>query len=142
MKTRTLLLLSVVTALAILLAGGALLLQLSSGDSEVDAAQVGDVVEVGDARIVVFGAATDGDVLEVDVEVSGVDDTDGLDTFRLVTGDRTLSPMSAPAADRCAAFTIDAQRCVVAFDLSAVDTSGRLLVARRGDEQRSWSLGA
>ena len=101
MKTRTLLLLSVVTALAILLAGGALLLQLSSGDSEVDAAQVGDVVEVGDARIVVFGAATDGDVLEVDVEVSGVDDTDGLDTFRLVTGDRTLSPMSAPAAGRC-----------------------------------------
>ncbi|MEM8620877.1 MAG: hypothetical protein AAGF73_14255 [Actinomycetota bacterium] len=142
MKTRTLLLLSVVTAMAILLAGGVLLLQLSSGDNEVDAAQVGEVVEVGDARIVVLGTTVEGDVLEVDVEVGGVDDADGLDTFRLVTGDRTLAPIAAPAAGRCTEFTIDAERCTIAFDLSAVDTSGRLLVARRGDEQRSWSLGA
>ncbi|MEO1057610.1 MAG: hypothetical protein AAFY28_11910 [Actinomycetota bacterium] len=141
MKTRTLLLLSVVTALAILVAGGVLLLQLSSGDNEIDAAQLGERVDVGDARIVVFGATVDGEVLDVDVELGGVDDADGLDTFRLVTGDRTLAPIVAPGDGRCAEITVETQRCVIAFDVSAVDTSSRLLIVRRGDEQRSWAVG-
>ena len=56
MKTRTLLLLSVGTALAILLAGGVLLFQLSNEQNAVDSIQLGSEVQVGDVSIVVHDA--------------------------------------------------------------------------------------
>ena len=57
MKTRTLLLLAVGTALAILLAGGVLLFQLSNEQNAVDSIRLGSEVHVGDVSIVVHDAA-------------------------------------------------------------------------------------
>jgi hypothetical protein len=137
MKTRTLLLLSVGVGLMILLAGGVLLLQLANESAAVEPAEVGEAVEVGDVDVVVFGAR-EADTFSVDVELGGVDDD--LSGFTLATGDRRLDPLTAPADGRCTEIIVVAQRCRIEFDTSAADGSNRVLVLRRGDEQRNWVL--
>ena len=138
MKTRTLLLLSVGVGLMILLAGGVLLLQLANESAAVQPAEVGESVEVGDVDVVVFGAE-EGATFAVDVELGGVDDD--LSGFSLATGDRRLQPLTADADGRCTEITVAEQRCRIEFDVSAADGSNRVLVLRRGDEQRNWVLG-
>ena len=136
MKTRTLLLLSVGVALMILLAGGVLLLQLSNESSTVEPAELGDAVQVGDVDVTVIGAQDSSTVFSVDVEVGGVDDD--IDSFSLATGDKRLEPVTATADGRCTEITVADQRCRIEFDVSASDGSNRLLVLRRGDDQRNW----
>jgi hypothetical protein len=140
MKTRTLLLLSVGTALMILLAGGVLLFQLAGQESSTAATPLGDVARVGDAEVTVLDAELFGDTLVVSMEIGGVDDPNGIDTFRLVTGDRRLEPLAPADDDRCAEITEATQRCVVEFDVAASDGSSRVLVMRRGDDQATWRL--
>ena len=140
MKTRTLLLLSVGVGLMILLAGGVLLLQLANESAAVEPADVGDEVRVGDVTVTVFGAQESTELFSVDVEVAGVDDD--LSGFSLATGDRRLEPVTADAAGRCTAITVAEQRCLIDFDVSAATGSNRVLVLRRGEEQRNWVLGA
>lgn len=140
MKTRTLLLLSVGTALMILIAGGVLLFQLAGQESSADVTPLEVETAVGDAAVTVIGTDEVGDVLRVDVEIGGVDDVDGIDSFALVTGDQRLAPLSSEAAGRCAAVTVQAQRCTIDFDVGASDGSSRVLVLRRGDEQATWRL--
>ena len=140
MKTRTLLLLSVVMALAILLAGGVFLVQLANEQAAVEPTPLGQVTEVGDVTVTVFGLVDGTAVLGVEVEIGGVDDIDGIESFRLVTGDQSLEPESAPADGRCTEITDAVQRCQLEFDISAVESSSRFLVMRRGDEQRNWVL--
>jgi hypothetical protein len=137
MKTRTLLLLSVGVGLMILLAGGVLLLQLANESAAVQPAEIGEAVEVGDVDVVVFGAE-DGATFAVDVELGGVDDD--LSGFSLATGDRRLEPTTTEADGRCTEITVAEQRCQIEFDVSAADGSNRVLVLRRGDEQRNWVL--
>jgi hypothetical protein len=138
MKTRTLLLLSVGVGLMILLAGGVLLLQLANESAAVEPAEVGEAVEVGDVDVVVLGAQ-EGATFAVDVELGGVDDD--LSGFSLATGDRRLQPLTTDADGRCTEITVARQRCRIEFDVSAADGSNRVLVLRRGDEQRNWVLG-
>jgi hypothetical protein len=138
MKTRTLLLLSVGVGLMILLAGGVLLLQLANESAAVEPAEVGEAVEVGDVDVVVLGAQ-EGATFAVDVELGGVDDD--LSGFSLATGDRRLQPLTTDAEGRCTEITVAEQRCRIEFDVSAADGSNRVLVLRRGDEQRNWVLG-
>ena len=138
MKTRTLLLLSVGVGLMILLAGGVLLLQLSNESAAVEPAEVGDAVQVGDVDIVVLGAQDDGGIFSVDVEVGGV--SDDITSFSLATGDRRLAPLTAAADGRCVEITVAEQQCRVDFDVSGTDASNRVLVLRRGDQQRNWVL--
>ena len=140
MKTRTLLLLSVGVGLAILLAGGVFLFQLSTESAAVEPAAVGEPVSVGDVDLTVLDTTEGAALLAIDVEIGGVDDLDGIDSFRLITGDRRLDPVTAPADGRCVAITVEAQRCRIEFDVSAADGSSRVLVLRRGDEQRNWVL--
>jgi hypothetical protein len=141
MKTRTLLLLSVGVGLAILIAGGVLLLQLANESSAVEPAAIGDRVEVGDVDVVVTGVTTHDDgLLDVDVEIGGVDDADGIRSFRLVTGDRPLEPIAAPADGRCAGITETTTTCSISFDVSSAEGSSRVLLLRRGDQQRNWVL--
>ena len=137
MRTRTLLILSVVTALAILLAGGVLLLQLSNQEQASDSIETGEPATVGDLEITVFGATESGGSFEVDVRIAGVDDD--LSGFGLATAERSLSPVAAAADGRCSAVTVEPQRCVLAFDTSADSSTSRVLVVRRGDEQLIWS---
>ena len=138
MKTRTLLLLSVGVGLLILLAGGVLLLQLANESAAVEPAEVGEAIEVGDVVVVVVGAQ-EGATFAVDVELGGVDDD--LSGFSLATGDRRLQPLTTAADGRCTEITVAEQRCRIEFDVSAADGSNRVLVLRRGDEQRNWVLG-
>jgi hypothetical protein len=138
MKTRTLLLLSVGVGLMILLAGGVLLLQLANESAAVEPAEVGEAVEVGDVDVVVLGAQ-EGATFAVEVELGGVDDD--LSGFSLATGDRRLQPLTTDADGRCTEITVTEQRCRIEFDVSAADGSNRVLVLRRGDEQRNWVLG-
>lgn len=140
MRTRTLLLLSVGTALTILLAGGIFLVQLAAQDDEVPVVDVGEATSVGDAEVVVLAAEESDGVLAVDVEIGGVDDSDGIDSFRLVTGDKRLEPIAAPAEGRCGAIVVEVVRCRVDFDVSAVESPSRVLVMRRGDQQVNWRL--
>jgi hypothetical protein len=141
MKTRTLLLLSVGTALMILLAGGALLFQLSNQESTSASLALGEVTSVGDIEVAVTGSDVLGDTLVVSVALSGVDDVDGIESFRLVTGDRRLDPIAAPAQGRCAEITVAVQECAIAFDISASQGTSRVLVLRRGEDQATWRLG-
>lgn len=140
MKTRTLLLLSVGTALMILLAGGVLLFQLSGQDESTEATPLDVAATVGDAEVTVSGSAVADGLLRVDVEIAGVDDPDGIDNFALVTGDQRLTPLLTPEPGRCVEVTEAVQRCTIDFDVSASEGSSRVLVLRRGDEQATWRL--
>jgi len=140
MKTRTLLLLSVGTALMILLAGGVLLFQLSGQETATEATPLGQEAAVGDARVTVVGTEVVGDTLAVSMQIGGVDDPDGISSFRLVTGDRRLEPLAAAESGRCDGISEAVQTCVVVFDVGAADGSSRVLVMRRGDEQATWRL--
>ncbi|MFT4659037.1 MAG: hypothetical protein ACI8V4_003233 [Ilumatobacter sp.] len=140
MKTRTLLLMSVGTALMILLAGGVLLFQLSGQESSTSATPIGDLARIGDAEVTVIDAELFGDTLVVSMEIGGVDDPNGIDTFRLVTGDRRLEPLAPVDDDRCSGISQAPQQCLVEFDVGASDGSSRVLVMRRGDDQATWRL--
>ncbi len=116
--------------------------QLSNETSTVESAELAEEITVGDVSVVVVSVDERGEVLTVGVEIGGIDDTDGIDSFRLVTGDRRLEPVAAPADGRCTSITTAVQTCSIEFDLSAADGSSRVLVLRRGDEQRNWVLSA
>ena len=140
MKTRTLLLLSVGVGLMILLAGGVLLLQLSNESAAVEPAAVGEAVRVGDVQVVVLGAQESGTLFSVDVEIGGVDDD--MSGFSLATGATRGDPATAAADGRCTEITVAEQRWRIDFDVSDTEGSNRVLVLRRGDQQRNWVLGA
>lgn len=140
MKTRTLLLLSVGTALMILLAGGVLLFQLAGQEAATEPTAFGDQARVGDAEVIVLDAELIGDTLAVSMEIGGVDDSAGIDSFRLVTGDRQLSPLAPTDGGRCEAITQAPQRCLVVFDVGEASGTSRVLIMRRGDEQATWQL--
>ena len=125
----------------ILLAGGALLFQLSNQESTSDSIAFGESASVGDVDVTVAGADVLGDTLAVSVTLSGVDDIDGIESFRLVTGDRRLDPIAAPGEGRCAEITVAEQRCTIEFDISASQGTSRVLVLRRGEDQATWRLG-
>jgi len=101
---------------------------------------VGDEVSVGDVTATVTGVAEVDGLLTVAVVIGGVDDGDGIDSFRLITGDRRLEPVAAPADERCDSITVAPRTCTIDFDVSAADGSSRVLVLRRGDDQRNWVL--
>lgn len=141
MKTRTLLLLSVGTALAILLAGGVLLFQLSGQQDTVEPSAVGEQVVVGDLSITVLSGAETAGFFLVEVEIAGVDDPT-TDSVRLVTGDGRLDAVTLPAEGRCTQLTVAAQTCTFEFGLDGVASTNRTLIVRRGDEQANWNLAA
>lgn len=142
MKTRTLLLLSVGVGLTILLAGGVFFLQLANQTSAVEPAKVGDAVTVGDVDMTVLATSETSTIFSVDVEVGGIDDSNGLDSFDLITGDRELKPIAAPADGRCVEITETPQQCRLDFDVSAATGPNRVLQLRRGEERRNWVLSA
>ena len=142
MKTRTLLLLSVGVGLAILLAGGVFFLQLANQNTAVEPAEIGDAVTVGDVEATVLATSQAGPIFAVDVEIGGVDDSDGVDSFELITGDLELSPITAPADGRCVDISEIQQRCRIEFDVSGADASNRVLILVRGEERRTWVLSA
>jgi hypothetical protein len=138
-RTRTLLLLAVGCGLAILVAGAILLLRVVNNDPAV-VSDIGAVVHVGDMDVTVEHVDEQPGVVLVDVEIGGVDDSEGADSFRLVVPGNVLRP-DATAGNHCGATTVEAQPCTLAFRLTDGTTSGRVLLYQRGDERARWDLG-
>lgn len=142
MRTRTLLLLAVGCGLAILVAGTVFLLQLANDDQNADFRNVGESVAVGDLHVVVEGYEETDENATVAVTLGGVDDTDGIDEFRLVLADASLIPVRG-IDGACAATTVAEQSCTLTFDLADDAPGGsRILLYRRGDDVARWELHA
>jgi hypothetical protein len=141
MKTRTLLLLALGCGLAILLAGGALLVKLAGQDDLEPAVALGVESSIGDMRVTVLSAAeqSDAKILTVELVFGGVDDTDGAAGFALTTSAGQISP-GDPST--CGDTKVEPRPCTLVFDLSTVDGEARVLSYRRGDDQARWDLGA
>ena len=136
MRTRTLLLLSVACGLAILLAGGLQLFRIA-GNEPSTALAIGDTGTAGDAVVVVDGYSEGGGVAVVTVTVSGVDDVDGLDGFRL----RAPNDLVAPGPEStCRGLTIEATTCDLVFPAAALEATDRQLVLQRGEDRLVWNL--
>jgi hypothetical protein len=138
-RTRTLLLLAVACGLVILVAGVVQLMRIAAQDEPAPAAPVGEPVEVGDLAVTVEDFAESGGRAEVELELSGVDDPEGMSEFRLVVPGASLRPVTT-ASDACAGTTVAPQRCTLTFDVSDADGTTRVLIYRRGDAQARWEL--
>lgn len=140
MRTRTLLILAVVCGFTILAAGTVQLLRIAAEDpADVEYLDLGQVVQVGDLRIVVETSTERGGEATVTVLIGGVDDTDSMDDFRLVVPGESVLP-SRQADGRCSGTTVAEQRCVLTFDLGDAPGGSRVLLYRRGDDVARWGL--
>ena len=140
MKTRTLLLLALGCGLAILLAGGALLVMLAEQDAPEPPVALGDQASIGDMRVTVVAVAEQGgaDTLTVELVVGGVDDPDGSVGFELIASGRPIPP-DDPST--CGATTVEPRPCTLVFDVSTADGESRVLRYLRGDDQARWDVG-
>jgi hypothetical protein len=136
MKTRTLLLLALGCAVAILLAGGVLLVQLVNRSEVLEPSPVGRPVEVGDMTVTVGSSAEVDGELTVEVRIGGVDDPDGADDFRLIASARP-----ARLLESCGATTVDVRSCELRFEVPD-DGGSRQLFYDRGDDGARWVLDA
>jgi hypothetical protein len=135
-KTRTLLLLAFGCGLAILVAGGVLLWQLSSQPESTDVLAAGVDGAAGDVVVRLHGVQRAGDDVVVTMVLSGVDDPNGFDDFRLA-----LAGSAIPAQpEGCAGFTVAEQVCDLRFATEGVSSSGGLLVLQRGEDTLRWRL--
>ncbi len=141
MKTRTLLLLSLGCGLAIMLAGAALLIQLTGQDEALPPLAIGDAAQVGDMGVTVLTTTESGGELIVAVEIGGAADDAPADDFRLVASGRPLRVASSdcPAIDPVID-SLPTTTCSLTFDVSAADGSSRLLFYERGDDTARWLL--
>jgi hypothetical protein len=135
-----LLLLATFCGLAILVAGGVLLLKLSN-QTEQPLEDVGSVVHVGDMTVTVERVAERNGSMMVSVEIGGVDDAEGSNAFRLVVPGKVLVA-DPTAGDHCGATSVQVQPCTLAFRLPDDSGSSRVLLYQRGDNRARWDLGA
>lgn len=146
MKTRTLLLLSVVTGLAILVAGGIQLIRVTGQEAGIPNSRLGEPVQVADMEVTVEDVTVNGEALSVALTIGGVDDPDAAGGFTLVAPDAgVLAPVApdgtAPGGTPiCAATTVAPQRCELVFDVSGAGGGSRALRYERGDERARWQL--
>ncbi len=138
MRTRTLLLLAVVCGLAILVAGVVQLLRVANQE-EVQSAAIGETARIGDMEVVVNEVSERGGSVLVDIELGGVEDSDGADGFSLVVSSGALVA-DPTAGNHCGATSTRVEPCTLAFRLGPDSGSSRVLVYRRGDQQVSWDL--
>ena len=143
MRTRTLLLLAVGCGLAILLAGGIQLLRLSGEQEQTtEQLELGTVGAAGDLQVTVVRALEENGLMRVEVRLSGVDDPDGLDDFRLVVTGGPIEPLAAAQAGdaACDGFTEAEQTCSLVFGTAEVEGSARVLLLDRGEDRLRWVL--
>lgn len=142
MRTRTLLLLAVAVGLLILVAGTVQLLRIDERGSASPDLAVGDSARAGDLEVTVLSAVEADGVMRVELRTSGVDDPAGFDDFTLIGIGAAVKPTAAAAVgdDACDAVTLAEQTCTLAFTTADLDGSTRVLLLRRGEDQRRWSL--
>ena len=134
MKTRTLILWSLVCGVIILVAGSIKLFQVSSDDAAVEFLAFGESAAVADMVVAVESVDSSGDVTLVTVTMEGPDGADAREGWRVVAGDRVLAP--AEEETECTTVTATPVTCVVAFTVA--DESIVVAYLRAG-EQRQWA---
>lgn len=140
MRTRTLLLLALGCGLAILAAGAVQLWMLSDPPAPAAVLDIGEGGTAGDADVTVLGARRQGDGVIVDVRIGGVDDSDGLDGFRVIGGGVSAPVDAADTATTCSALVAATTECALAFDLADAASGQLRLVFSRADEQLRWLI--
>jgi hypothetical protein len=141
MKTRTLLLLAIVTGMVILVAGGIQLIRVAGQEEASPSRSIGERVEVGDMTVVIDSAEEVDGVLRVDMTIGGVDDPDGGSTFQLVVpGAGVIDPAQSDEPGSCAATQVEAAPCHLRFGVADVDSAVRTLRYQRGEDSARWLL--
>jgi hypothetical protein len=140
MRTRTLLLLALGCGLAILAAGAVQLWMISDPPAPTAALRVGQGGRAGDADVTVLAARRQGDVVLVEVRIGGVDDSTGLDGFRVIGGGVSAPVELADPGTTCSALTVAAVVCTLGFDLTGAGSGQLRLVFSRADEQLRWLI--
>lgn len=137
MSTRKLILAALVCGLAIMLAGGFKLLQISTDDSEVAFLAAGDRTTLGDMSVAVQSVEQRADATLVTVTMSGVEGGDAREGWRLVASGEAVLPNPAAGDDSCRTTSATADTtCVVEFPPSA----GTVTVAYlRAGTRAQWS---
>lgn len=137
MKTRTLILWSLVCGVIILVAGSIKLFQVSTSESTVEFLAFGEPATVADMDVTVEGFDATATNLLARVTMSGPDGADAREGWRIIAGDRVLSPVDdADAVDQCTFTGATPVTCVIAFPL--VDGTPVFAYLRAGD-QRQWA---
>lgn len=145
MKTRTLLLLSVMSGLIILVAGGVKLLQVATDRTEVPVLSIGDSSRIGDMVVRVESISTAGAGAEARVVMSGVPGELAVDGWRLLGDGEVVEPFTTVGASGSDVAVCDVRTevpasgevvCIVRFP--AVETVQAVAYTRAG-EQRQWA---
>jgi DNA-binding transcriptional regulator of glucitol operon len=142
MRTRTLLILAVACGLVILVAGSLQLLRFGDTSDAIPDLRVGDTATAGDLTVTVVSAAEADGRMQVVVRTSGVDDPLGFDGFELLAPPVRLPARGETGAQACRELTVAEQSCTLTYDTSGASRDGaRVLLVRRGEDQRRWVLG-
>lgn len=129
-------LLSVACGLLILVAGGVQLLRIAGGDPS-SALSIGDEGRAGDLVVIVTGFEELAGTAVVTVTMSGVDDPDGLDGFRLRAPNTVVAPGTGGT---CTGPTVAAASCTIEFPATGLEATDRQLVLQRGEDSVVWNL--
>jgi hypothetical protein len=136
MKTRTLLLLSLACALAIVAAGVALTVRVTRGPEAAPPAANGVPVPVGDMTTVVHGASAGSDGITVRLAVGGVEDADAADDFVLLVA----GTAHRVANGDCDPVTTETRTCELSFAATVEPGTSTVLTQARGEDQVRWVL--
>jgi len=135
-KTRTLLLLSVGCAVAILGAGIGLVFRIGSTGETSAPIEFGVRAEVGDLNITVLDAERIGTQQHIKLTLSGVDDGAVSDSFVVISsGEQVMAE-----ANTCASSTELSRSCEVEFVLPDETSDPAVLLVTRGEERARWVL--
>jgi hypothetical protein len=135
-KTRTLLLLSLGCALAIVAAGVALGVRVASTPEAMPPSPIGSPVRVGDMVTVVDGAMRIGATTVISLRLGGVDDADASRDFALIVSGTGYLPV----AGDCDPVRTEARPCRLEFPAPTEPGSQVVLTQTRGEEQARWVL--
>ncbi len=142
MSTRRLILTALLCGIAIVVAGGAKLLQVANEDAEVIVLSLGAASTLGDMTVTVDAIAQTGAGTDVTVTMGGVEGADAIEGWRMLAGGKVVAPLADAAGEstvppRCTVTrTAGGRPCVVRFPVS----EGTVTIAYlRAGAQSQWS---
>lgn len=139
MSTRKLILTALLCGIAIMIAGGVKLFQVSSDDSEVQVLALGTDATLGDMTVAVTDIVDSSEALLVSVTMVGVEGADAQEGWRLLADGQVTEPIALPQGVGVPCGTVTSSTpmsCTIAF--VRVDSAPVVAYVRAG-EQSQWS---
>ena len=135
MSTRKLILTALICGLAIMVAGGTKLFQMTTDEVQAVVFEMGTPRTLSDMTVSVTKVEQTADATKVSVTMVGVKDGNATEGWLLISGREVISPLLSQS--NCEPTTVDVvQTCVVGFPAS----SGSVTVAyRRAGKQSRWA---